>query len=77
MSAILWALLHAPSEIVGTPSNFTIFSFCHFIKGYGLADPYEAHGSVDPYELIRAPHMYEAQSKSFFKKKNSKICVMN
>jgi len=45
------ALLRVTSEIVGTPSNFTIFSFCHFIKGYGLADPYEAHGSVDTYEL--------------------------
>ena len=46
-----------PSEIVGIPNNFTFFSFCPFIKGYGLADLYEmpwtSYGSIDLFELIR------------------------
>ena len=50
------ALLRAPSEIAGTPNNFTNFSFCPFVKGYESVDLYEAHRSVDPYELIHGPH---------------------
>ena len=33
-----------------------IFHFAICVKGYGSVDLYEAHRSVDPYELIHGPH---------------------
>ena len=47
-----WARLHAPNEIVA----FTFFPFYPFVKGCGSVDPYEAHGSIDLYEMIRGSH---------------------